>query len=88
MLYFLGKPTIVAPAVPTSAQGVAKTGVAWLRAGWDLNFQTIYENGGLDVSLGVLRVRAFAYLFLGLLPVMVGVACGYAFAGETSAAGW
>ena len=44
----------------------------------------VYENGGLDVSLGVLRVRAFAWLFFGLLPVMVGVACGYAFAGQSS----
>ena len=41
VVFFLGKPTIVAPAVPTSAQAIAKTGVAWLKAAWELNFQTV-----------------------------------------------
>lgn len=80
--YFVGHPGILAPAVPTSTQGSAKSLGEWLRAGRGLSMETIRRHAGVDAELGVMRAQMLRRLFVGVLaPIAFGVGVAYAFGG-------
>mmetsp|Transcript_36426 Transcript_36426/g.112691 ORF Transcript_36426/g.112691 Transcript_36426/m.112691 type:complete len:825 (-) Transcript_36426:82-2556(-) len=83
--FFIGKPNIIAPNVPSSEEGQAKSGAEWFKAGWTASAKKMYRNGGLDVEIGVLRARMLCHLFCWLMPVCFGVALAYAILGVTEA---